>query len=147
MGKACVECGEIRAMLEDGVAVVSGDLFLTGEFGDAKPAILGTYNAERYFTTFHYTTAAHQAQDVALLWKLTASMAEEATLWAEGTAARAAACALPLLEDVSKAALEGKALELNTDAAYMEGFFLPCLLPLGGLEGCLEMAECVVEMF
>ena len=147
MGKACVECGEIRAMLEDGVAVVSGDLFLTGEFGDAKPAILGTYNAERYFTTFHYTTAAHQAQDVALLWKLTASMAEEATLWAEGTAARAAACALPLLEDVSKAALEGKAVELNTDAAYREGFFLPCLLPLGGLEGCLKMAEFAVEMF
>lgn len=147
MGKACVERPEIRAMLKDGVAVVSGDLFLTGEFGDAKPAVLGTYNAERYFTTFHYTTAAHQAQDVALLWRLTASMAREATLWAEGTAARAAACALPLLEGVSKATLEEKALELVTDRDYMEGFFLPCLLPLGGLAGCLEMAECAVEMF
>ena len=146
-GKACVERPEIQAMLEDGVAVVSGDLFLTGEFGDAKPAVLGTYNAERYFTTFHYTTAAHQTQDVALLWRLTASMAEEATLWAEGTSARAAACALPLLEGVSKAALEEKALELVTDRDYMEGFFLPCLLPLRGLEGCLEMAECAVEMF
>ena len=147
MGKACVERGEIRAMLGDGVAVVSGDLFLTGEFGDVRPAVLGTYNAERYFTTFHYTTAAHQAQDVALLWRLTASMAEEATLWAEGTAARAAACALPLLEGLRKASLEKKALGLVTDRDYMEDFFLPCLLPLGGLAGCLEMAECAVEMF
>ena len=146
-GKACVERGEIRTMLEDGVAVVSGDLFLTGEFGDAKPAILGTYNAERYFTTFHYTTSAHQTQDVALLWRLTASMAEEATLWAEGTAARAAACALPLLEGLRKASLEKKALGLVTDRDYMEGFFLPCFLPLRGLEGCLEMAECPVELF
>ena len=147
MGKACVEREEIQAMLADGVAVVSGDLFLTGEFGDIKPAILGTYNAQRYFTTFHYTTAAHQTRDVALLWRLTASMAEEATLWAEGTAARAAACALPLLEGVNKAMLESKALELVTDKDYMEGFFLPCFLPLGGLAGCLEMAECHVEMF
>ncbi|MBO5042491.1 MAG: acetylxylan esterase [Clostridia bacterium] len=147
MGKACVEREEIQAMLADGVAVVSGDLFLTGEFGDTQPAILGTPNAERYFTTFHYTTAAHQARDVALLWRLTASPAEEATLWAEGTAARAAACALPLLEGVSKASLEEKALELVTDKDYMEGFFIPCFLPLRGLEGCLEMAECAVEMF
>ncbi len=147
MGKVCVEREEIQAMLADGVAVVSGDLFLTGEFGDIKPAILGTPNAQRYFTTFHYTASAHQAQDVALLWRLTASPAEEATLWAEGTAARAAACALPLLEGVSKAALEGQALKLTTDSEYMEGFFLPCFLPLGGLAGCLEMVGCPVELF
>ena len=147
MGKACVEREELQAMLADGVAVVSGDLFLTGEFGDIKPAILGTPNAERYFTTFHYTTAAHQAQDVALLWSLTASLAEEATLWADGTAARAAVCALPLLKGVGKVSLEEKALELVTDQDYMEGFFLPCFLPLGGLAGCLEMAECPVELF
>ena len=147
MDKACVEREEILAMLADGVAVVSGDLFLTGEFGDTKPAILGTPNAQRYFTTFHYTTAAHQAWDAALLWRMTASMAEEATLWAEGTAARAAACALPLLEGVGKASLEEKALELATDQDYMEDFFLPCFLPLGGLAGCLEMAECPVELF
>ncbi len=147
MGKACVEREEIRAMLADGVAVVSGDLFLTGEFGDTKPAILAPPNARRYFSTFHYTTAAHQAQDVALLWDLTASLAEEATLWAEGTAARAAACAMPLLEGVSKAALEGQALKLTTDNEYMEGFFLPCFLPLRGLAGCLEMAKCPVELF
>ena len=146
-GKACVEREEIRAMLRDGVAVVSGDLFLTGEFGDAKPAILGTYNAERYFTTFHYTTAAHQTQDVALLWRLTASMGEEATLWAEGAAARAAACALPLLTEVKAAALEAQALELSTDRDYMEEFFLPCFLPLGGLQGCLSMADCPVQLF
>ena len=147
MGKACVERPEIQAMLADGVAVVSGDLFLTGEFGDTQPSILGTPNAQRYFTTFHYTTAAYRAQDVALLWRLTVSMAEEAILWAEGTAARAAACALPLLEGLRKASLEEKALELVTDKDYMEGFFLPCFLPLRGLEGCLEMVECPVEMF
>ena len=146
-GKACVERDEIKAMLADGVAVVSGDLFLTGEYGDAKPAILGTFNAERYFTTFHYTTAAHQAQDVALLWKLTASMAEEATLWAEGIATRAAACALPLLTGLKTAALEAQALELSTDRDYMEEFFLPCFLPLGGLRGCLSMAYCPVRLF
>ena len=147
VGKACVEQEEIKAMLADGVAVVSGDLFLTGEFGDTRPAILGTPNAERYFTTFHYTTAAHQTRDVALLWRLTASMAEETTLWAEGTAARAAACALPLLEGVGKATLEGQALTLTTDREYMAGFFLPCFLPLGGFKGCLEMVECPVELF
>ena len=146
-GKVCVERDEVKAMLENGIAVVSGDLFLTGEYGDVKPAILGTPYAERYFTTFHYTTAAHQAQDVALLWRLTAAMGEETSLWAEGTAARAAACALPLLEGICKATLEGQALDLTTDTEYMENFFLPCFLPLGGLAGCLTMADCPVELF
>ncbi len=147
MGKDCLDSPAIKSMLKEGIAVLSGDIFLTGEYGDATPRIPGTANAERYFTTFHYTSAAYRAQDVSLLWRLASSMADECTLWADGIAARAAACALPLLEGVKTASLEASALELSTDEDYMKGFFVPCLLPLGGLKGCVALADCPVELF
>ncbi len=146
-GKVCVDTPVIQSMLTDGIAVLSGDLFLTGEFGDTRPVVMGPDSATRYFTTFHYTAAAYQAQDVSLLWRLASGMAEECSLWASGSAARAAACALPLLTNVKTAALDARALDVVTDQDYMEKFFLPCFLPLGGLKGCLAMAACPVELF
>lgn len=145
-GKECVDSPAVKELLDKGIAVLSGDLFLTGEYADIQPVILGSDFATRYFTTFHYTSAAHQAQDVSLLRRLAETMAKEVSLRATGTAARAVACALPLLENVKSASLEGAALELSSDEDYMKDFFLPCLMPLGGLRGCLEMAACDVEI-
>ena len=145
-GKSCLTSPAVQDLLDNGTAVLSGDLFLTGEYADANHTVLGPYNATRYFTTFHYTAAAYRTQDVSLLWRLASSLAEDTTLYATGAAARAAACALPLLNRVKAAQLDGSALRLSTDRDYMDGFFLPCLLPLGGLQGCLEMADCPVEL-
>ena len=143
--KDCVDTPAAEAMLAQGIALLSGDLFLTGEFEGAYYAFPND-NARRYFTTFHYTAAAHQAQDVSLLYRLAASTADQVSLYATGTVTPIAACALPLLDGVKSATLEGRGLELTADRDYMERFFLPCLLPLGGVQGCLQMAGCPVEM-
>ena len=146
-GKDCVENEAVRRKLEEGVAVVSGDLFLTGEMAGEEKQIAGDEVAQRHFTTFHYTTDAYRVQDVALLWKAATEGAEECTLWAEKTAARAAACALPLLNTLKKAELEKAALELSGDEAYYQEFFVPGILLLGGFEGCMKMAGCEVDLF
>ena len=144
--KTCVLDPAAKAMLESGVALLSGDLFLTGEYGEARPIIQGPDAATRYFTTFHYTSAAQKARDVALLGQLAASMTETLSLYAAGSAARAAVCALPLLPAVAHATLDGEAMAITSDEAYMRDFFLPGLLPLGGLAGCLALAECPVTV-
>lgn len=146
-GKECVEKDRVQAMLAQGTAVLSGDLFMTGEMNGADFQIQGGGLAEWYFNTFHYTRDAYQVQDVALLWKIAAAQAEECFLWADGCAARAAACALPLLPGVRQAELEKAALDLKGDEAYFENWFVPGILLLGGFEGCLAMAECPVTLF
>ena len=146
-GKECVDSPAVRAMLADGIAVVSGDLFLTGEFEGKEQTILGGERGESYFTTFHYTNHAFQAQDAALLWKAAKRYGTECSLWAEGCAARAAACALPLLEGVSAACLESKALDIHGNEEYYKEFYVPGILELGGLEGCLKLADCPVTRF
>ncbi|MBQ8640694.1 MAG: acetylxylan esterase [Clostridia bacterium] len=146
-GKACLDRKEIRQMLSDGTAVVSGDLFMTGEFAGCRIHIEGSESDNRYFTTFHYTTDAFRVQDAALLIDAAAVPGGELTLWANGCAARAAACALPLCGQVKHARLERAALELCGDEAYYSEFFIPGICTIGGLEGCLALAPCTVEKF
>lgn len=145
-GKACIEDPAIQKMLSEGIAIVSGDLFLTGEYANAEKKILGG-SGKQYFTTFHYTTDAFRAQDVAHLWQIALQTAPERTLWADGCAARAAACALPLLSGVSGAELEAEALQLSGDAEYFQSCFIPGILTLGGLNGCLTFTEVPVKTF
>ena len=146
-GKDCVDHEAVQKMLADGVAVISGDLFMLGEFTGRERKIMGGLQGERYYTTFHYTEDAYRMQDIALLWKEVCRTGTECTLWADGKAARAAACALPQLADVKHAWLEKAALELEGDAAYHEQFRVPGVLVLGGMEGCLQLADCPVEKF
>jgi len=155
-GKACLGQDKMQAMLKEGIALVSGDLFMTGETAaaqrvmDGKPVCYhkdAADNPRRYFTTFNDTDDALRTQDVALLWQLTRETGSECCLWAEGVAARAAACALPLLEKVEQAYLEKAALELEGDEAYYREFFVPGLLQLGGLSGVLKMTDAPVVFF
>ena len=139
-GKKCLEDPRIEKILSEGSQVVSGDLFLTGEFDGAQVEIAGP-RGKQYYTTFHYTDDAFRVQDVALLWQIASSQGTEHFLWAEGSAARAAACALPLLEGVSSAALDGKTL------ADPSALSIPGLILLGGPAGCLDLADCQVERF
>ncbi len=138
-GKGCVDNPRIRAMLEDGCAVVSGDLFLTGEYGDAAVTVAGGGQGEKYFTTFHYTADAFRAEDAALLWQIAAETGGEVSLWAEGSAAVASACALPLMEGIRSASLEGAALDGECR--------IPGIMLLGGPRGCLALADCPVTLF
>ena len=84
--------------------------------------------------------------DASLLISVAASMGEELTVWAEGGGARAVACALPFHDTVIKATLEAAALELADDEAYARAFFLPGVCALGGLNACIELADCAVDM-
>ena len=62
-------------------------------------------------------------------------------------AARAVACALPLLEGVRSAKLGKAALALSGEQEYAEKCYIPGILAVGGLEGCLKLADRPVETF
>ena len=141
-GKAVLERPDTAEMLAGGVMVVSGDVFLTGEFAGAVQNIAGSDYDNRYFTTFNYTTDALRTQDAALLIRTAESLGGELTVRAEGCAARWAACALALCGGVTSAKLDRAALE-NVD--YFREFFLPGICAAGGLEECLALAKCPVE--
>ena len=141
-GKDVLDREEIRTMLADGICVVSGDLFLTGEFEGCERD-----TSFQYFTTFHDTTDALRVQDTLLLIRAAGAYGDELTLWAEGCAARAALCAAALSEGVSAAVLEQSALRLSGDSEYYSKFFLPGISVLGGLDGCLTLARCPVTFF
>lgn len=146
-GKDCLDKPAIRRMLEEGVVVLSGDLFLLGEITPDRFKPIQDAQGLMHFTTFHYTADAYRIQDVALLWKAARETGAECTLWAEGAAARAAACALPFLEDVKLAQLEASALALTGNADYHVHFHVPGIMLAGGIEGCLKLAKCQVERF
>ncbi|MCR5682879.1 MAG: acetylxylan esterase [Clostridiales bacterium] len=139
-GKDVLDRPEIRALLDSGTSLVSGDLFGDGEYAGAKVKILGGPQAERYYTTFHYTMDAHRASDVSLLWQIARKTGSLCSLRAYGGAAIPSACALPLLDGVESAAIEEAPLREE-----------PCVIPgimlLGGPAGCLALADCPKTTF
>ena len=156
-GKDCLDHPTLQAMLADGVTLISGDLFLTGESADCEQVVSPADAGSPYFynnlhqTTFNYTLHALRIQDAARLMAVARRMAEAAegnlTVWAEGIAARAVACALPLCDGVAEAALEAEALALDSDEAYYKDFFVPGICALGGLDACLKLADCPIKAF
>ena len=151
-GKDCLDDPVLRSMLVDGITVLSGDLFLTGESGECQRVVSEADIKSPYFTTNHLTTFndtpdALRTQDASLLIRVAADMGGELTVWANGRAARAVACALPLCDGIRAVKLEGAALALDGDEAYYRNCFIPGICALGGLEGCLALAKCEVERF
>lgn len=142
-GKACLNKPAIQQMLQDGVCVISGDLFLLGEVATRQRMPIGDTQGEHHYNCFHYTDDAYRVQDTALLWQITRDTAPECTLWAEGAAARAA-CALPLLSGVTAARLETAALQLSGDHDYLTCFNVSGIMLVGGIPGCMALAACEV---
>jgi len=146
-GKDCVDKPAIRQLLQDGVAILSGDLFMLGEFIDGIKRPITDAQGLRHFNCFHYTAAGYSIQDAALLWQAACRMGTECSIWAESDAARAVAAALPFLKGVKACQLESDALKLESDADYMAKFNVPGIMLVGGIEGCLALADCPVETF
>ena len=146
-GKDCLDKSAVRQMLQEGVAVLSGDLFMLGESAEGIKRPIADAQGARYYTTFHYSDNAYRIQDAALLWQTACLYAPECTIWADGEAARAVACALPFLKDVNGVQLEKDALSLADDQAYYEHFHVPGIMLVGGIEGALALADCPVELF
>ena len=156
-GKACLDHPSLQALLADGVQVISGDLFLTGESAECKQEVSPADTNSPYYynnlhqTTFNYTPDALRAQDASLLIavanRIATAEGAELTVWAEGCAARAVACALPLCVGVADAALESAALHLVDDEAYYRDFLIPGICALGGLQACLRLTTCPVHTF
>ncbi|MBO5257617.1 MAG: acetylxylan esterase [Clostridia bacterium] len=142
-GKNVLEGADAQKLLADGVMVVSGDVFLTGEFAGTSRNIAGSDSDNRYFTTFNYTTNALRAQDTALLIRTAKTFGAELIVQAEGCAARWAVCALALCDGVTSARLDRALLADDTD--YFREFFLPGICASGGFAGCLALAKCPVE--
>lgn len=146
-GKETVDSPAVQDLLRNGTAVVSADLFMTGEYEGAEIRILGDPMYKPYTYTFNYPECALRVQDAALLWKAVCTEGMQCSIIADGCAARAVACALPLLEGVQSVKLEKAALALSGDKEYFEQCYIPGILAVGGLEGCLKLARCSVEMF
>ena len=146
-GKDCLDKPAIQQKLADGVCVLSGDLFMLGESAEGIKRPLTDPQGLRHYNAFHYTDNGYRIQDAALLWQVATGYASECSLWAEGAAARAVACALPFLKDVKNAELEADALAISGDAAYLEHFNVPGIMLVGGIDGALALADCPVETF
>ena len=146
-GKDILASDALQKRLADGTALVSGDLYLTGESADCTQMDEGNDANNRYFTTFHNTTAANRTQDAVRLIRYAASLGTEVTVYAVGSAACCAACALALCDGVSAAQLENAPLHPADDAALYRTCFIPGLGLLGGPRGCLALARCPVTQF
>ncbi len=146
-GKACLVGEALQKYLADGIALVSADLYLTGEFADCVQTDADNDANNRYFTTFHDTADASRAQDAVRLIRYAQSIGCEVTIYASGIGAAAAACALALCDGVSAAQLEASALTFADDAALYSGCFIPGIGLLGGPRGCLALAKCPVTVF
>lgn len=147
-GKDCLDDAAVRKMLSEGVTVVSGDLFLTGEGAESKQEYTpGPYFKENYYTTFHYTTDAFRTQDALALMKIAGELGNELTVWAKGCGARAAVCALPFCDEVKSAAVKRSALELDDDGDFFEHFFIPGICAIGGFDACISLADCEISYF
>lgn len=128
--------------LSDGYAVISADLFMTGEF-EGCTRLNGSHG---YFTTFNYTTDAYRTQDAVLLMAVAKNIGEEVTVYATGNAARATVCALAISEDVKTAKIESSALELTGDEDYLNNFHIPGLCLLGGLKEIVKLSNSKTEL-
>ncbi|MBQ7922418.1 MAG: acetylxylan esterase [Clostridia bacterium] len=146
-GKEIAGTPAVQEKLKTGTAVVSADLFMTGEFDGAKIVLDYLEDCHSMVNTFSHTADAERAQDVALLWKAVHTEGMQCSILADGCAARAVVCALPLLDGVESAVLEKDALALDGEADYYEKCFIPGILAAGGLDSCLQLAKCPVETF
>ena len=146
-GKDCALGAEGQAQLAEGRAVISGDLFLTGESASAEVEIRGGDMGKRFFTTFHYPTDAQRVKDIALLWREALKTGSDCAVTALDRAAAWTACALPLLKDVKAARLEKDGLALASDQDYADRLNIPGIMNVGGVRGCLDIAPCGVTLF
>ena len=146
-GKACLSEAEPQKYLADGIALISADLYLTGEFADCVQVDAVNDACNRYFTTFHDTKDASRAQDAARLMAFAKTLAPDVTVYAKGCGARAAVCALALSDGIAAAQLEEAALALTDDAAYYSEWFMPGIGAFGGLQACLALAKCPITVF
>lgn len=136
-GKSCLDSPEAKRLLSEGYTVMSGDIFLTGEYGSAAVDIAGGDTGKRYFTTFHYTDDAFRVRDIVLLCKAAKKFGDKLSLYALGGAEGLAACALPLIESPEKVCLGSAAPDSDPN--------IPGIMLLGGAKGCLELSGCVSE--
>ena len=95
-----------------------------------------------YYTVFNYTVDAFRIQDAYALARAAASLGGELTARAKGVGARALAAALPFLDVFESVSLEREAMLSDDDPAYLDGFFVPGIRLIGGLDGCLALSTC-----
>ncbi|MBQ8407634.1 MAG: acetylxylan esterase [Clostridia bacterium] len=147
-GKNCLDEPAVSKMVSEGISVICGDLFLTGESAECKQEYIGgPFFNENYYTTFHYSVDACRVQDAYALIKVASDFGGELSVWAEGCGARSVACALPFCGEVKTAMLEKSALELEGDEAYFKSFFIPGIRAIGGIEACVSLADCEITTF
>jgi len=133
LGKENVNTTEIDELTNKNIAVITGDLFMTGEFKDASRLNEG----HRFFPTFNYTTDAYRAQDAALFINVAKDMGKDVTVKAYEGVADAVICAAAVCDGIASATIERKTKERQ--------FTVPGILAMGGMEGILKLVKCKIE--
>lgn len=125
--------------LEEGLAIVAVDPFLTGDF--QRPGYRTGRNAPsaHFFTTFEYTDTACRVHDYALALRFTGSLGfSHIEVTGYGTAAVEAAIAMVFAP--ANAAFTAQLPALSEDDPIWEKeLSLPGLGVIGGLETCLKL--------
>jgi hypothetical protein len=146
-GKACLAHPAAQNLLAEGCAVVSGDLFLTGEYLPAAANYEKLVGESQFYTTFHYTAEACRVQDTAAFLRAAAELGSDVMLRAQGRTARIAACALALCSGVQSAQLDAAALPAENGEDPGKELCIPGIRAIGGIGTCLALANCPVETF
>lgn len=138
-GKTCLAGPDADALIAQGAAVLSADLYLTGEFANEPQP---RNNSIRFKTIFHDSGDARRVQDIALLGQLAQSRivpGGSVSMRADAETACLAACALPFMQ-IAEAMLDKSVQKLSTDADYMARCYIPGIRIVGGPEGCIQLA-------
>ena len=134
--------GKLEELLERGYAVVSADLFLTGEYKRPGAAAGRDYGKAMYFTTFNRTDDAYRVSDICLtLNYLQNNGSLDKILALDGAE-------LYVLAGLASGGYSGPEACINLDEDpcrnddwYPENFFVPGFNGIGGAESCSKICE------
>lgn len=127
--------------LEAGFTVVSGDVFLTGEFH--RPwSITGRNPADcNHFTAYNRVDAALRIQDVAAICKYVHREYKcGIILGGPGEAGLWCLAAVPFLHGVQGVMVDFGLLNSLSEEKYLKSFYLPGFLSVGGFETCIRLS-------
>ncbi|MBS4202123.1 acetylxylan esterase [Bacillus sp. FJAT-49732] len=143
--KGIMEDLESRKIVNDwlnaGYQVATFDPFLTGAYLKPFGQSGRNTNLDQYFTTYNYTDSVYRVQDIVHVYQFLLDCQYDrfhivglydAGLWVSA--------ALPFLKNVHSATVDMNNFNIESDADYIDKFFVPHFRTVGGFESCFQLA-------
>ena len=134
-------------MIENGYTVVSADLFLTGEFHRSGNKSGRDSSNCNHFTTFNYTDAALQVQDIVTVYNyvsqkyVSQKYTQDITLVGIKEATTLCLAAMPFLKQIKNVALDFSTFCYDDESDYLDKFFIPGFLSAGDFKTCIRLSS------